>query len=274
MTNTQSSKVVPDAYTAAKVSRRADDTSLAPTRAVLQGEVARKLCAEFIGTLLLVLFGAGAVVAALKMGDGNLTYAGMGMVGLSFALVIAAVIYIFENTSGAHINPAVTVALAAAGRFRWSQVPGYIAAQILGGFAGALLIVTIFGTHAIDLSATGGTVVGPDYSQMQAAIAEALGTFLVVATVMALAVDQRAHAGFAGLIIGLVVACEIMVIGPISGGSVNPARTLGPYGITSIFGGAAPWGQLWVYWVGPLIGGILGALTYELIGRPSRPQAP
>ena len=115
---------------------------------------------------------------------------------------------------------AVTVALAAVRRFPWSQVPAYVLVQLLGGFAGALLIIAIFGSHASDLNATGGTIVGAGYSEVQAVVAEGLGTFLLTATIMALAVDRRAPGGFAGLIIGLVVACEIMVIGPISGGSV------------------------------------------------------
>jgi len=91
---------------------------------------------------------------------------------------------------------------------------------------------------------------------------------------MALAVDRRAPAGFAGLVIGLAVACEIMVIGPISGGSVNPARTFGPYLATTVFGGSTPWSELWIYWVGPLAGGALAALAYDLIARPDRTAQP
>lgn len=223
-----------------------------------------------MGTALLVLFGAGALVAALEMGQGRLDYAGLGIVGFSFALVIAAAVYMFGPTSGAHINPAVTVSLAAVRRFPWSQVPAYVVAQLLGAFVGALLVIAIFGSHASDLNATGGTVVGAGYSDAQAVVAEGLGTFLLTATIMALAVDRRAPAGFAGLIIGLVVACEIMVIGPISGGSVNPARTFGPYVVTEIFGGAVPWSELWIYVVGPLVGGALGAIVYALIAMPER----
>ena len=102
---------------------------------------------------------------------------------------------------------------------------------------------------------------------------EGLGTFLLLATIMALAVDRRAPTGFAGLVIGFAVACEIMVIGPISGGSVNPARTFGPYLATSIFGGATPWSELWIYWAGPLVGGAIAALTYDGIAQPERAAA-
>lgn len=236
----------------------------------MNADLGRRLLAEFVGTALLVLFGAGALVAALEMGRGELDYAGLGIVAISFALVVAAVVYMFGTTSGAHINPAVTVSLAVVRRFPWAEVVPYIVVQLGGALVGAVLINAIFGSHASDLNASGGTVVGAEFTKAQAVGAEALGTFLLLATIMALAVDRRAPAGFAGLVIGLAVACEIMVIGPISGGSVNPARTFGPYLATTIFGGSAPWSELWVYCVGPLVGGVLAALAYDLIAQPER----
>jgi glycerol uptake facilitator protein len=237
-------------------------------------DLARRLLAEAIGTALLVIFGAGAVIAALTTGDGRLDYAGLGIIGLSFALVIAIVVYAFGSTSGAHINPAVTVSLAIVRRFPWIETAPYILAQLIGGFGGAVVLVAIFGRNAIHLNDTGGTVVGAGFSEAQAVVAEGLGTFLLLATIMALAVDRRAPAGFAGLVIGLAVACEIMVIGPISGGSVNPARTFGPYLATSIFGASPPWSELWVYVVGPLVGGAMAVVVYEVIARPGREEAP
>jgi glycerol uptake facilitator protein len=240
----------------------------------MKADLGRRLLAEFLGTALLVVFGAGALVAALEMGGGELDYAGLGIVAISFALVVAAVIYMFGTTSGAHINPAVTFSLAVARRFPWAEVVPYIVMQLAGALVGAVLINAIFGSHASELNVTGGTIVGAGFSETQAVIAEALGTFLLLATIMALAVDRRAPVGFAGLMIGLAVACEIMVIGPISGGSVNPARTFGPYLATSIFGGATPWGELWVYCAGPLIGGALAVLAYEVIAKPERDPAP
>jgi glycerol uptake facilitator protein len=223
-----------------------------------------------VGTALLVVFGAGALVAALEMGNGELDYAGLGIVAISFALVVAVVIYMFGTTSGAHINPAVTFSLAVVRRFPWVEVVPYVVVQLAGALLGAVLINAIFGSHASDLNVSGGTIVGAEFTKAQAAAAEALGTFLLVATIMALAVDRRAPAGFAGLVIGLAVACEIMVIGPISGGSVNPARTFGPYLATNIFGGSTPWSGFWIYWVGPLVGGALAALAYDLIAQPER----
>jgi glycerol uptake facilitator protein len=242
-------------------------------RASMNGDLGRRLLAEFVGTALLVIFGAGALVAALEMGQGKLDYAGLGIVAISFALVIAAVIYMFGSTSGAHINPAVTFSLAVVRRFPWVEVLPYVLVQLVGALVGAVLINAIFGSHASDLSASGGTIVGAGFTKAQATVAEALGTFLLLATIMALAVDRRAPAGFAGLVIGLAVACEIMVIGPISGGSVNPARTFGPYLATEIFAGSAPWSEFWIYWAGPLIGGALAALAYDLIAQPERDRA-
>jgi glycerol uptake facilitator len=240
---------------------------------MVSANLGRRLLAEFIGTTLLVIFGAGAVVAALEMGQGRLDYAGLGIIAISFALVIAAVVYMFGTTSGAHINPAVTFSLAVVRRFPWIEVVPYVVAQLAGAVAGAVLINAIFGSHASDLNVSGGTVVGAGFTKVQAVVAEGLGTFLLLATIMALAVDRRAVAGFAGLVIGLAVACEIMVIGPISGGSVNPARTFGPYLATDIFGSGAPWSQFWIYWVGPLVGGAAAALTYDLIAQPERAAA-
>ncbi|HKO27072.1 MAG TPA: MIP/aquaporin family protein [Solirubrobacteraceae bacterium] len=239
----------------------------------MNADLGRRLLAEFVGTALLVVFGAGAVVAALEVGNGKLDYAGLGIIGLSFALVIAAVVYMFGSTSGAHINPAVTFSLAVVRRFPWVEVIPYFVAQLVGALAGAVLINAIFGSHASDLNVSGGTIVGAGFTKTQAAVAEGLGTFLLLATIMALAVDRRAPAGFAGLVIGLAVACEIMVIGPISGGSVNPARTFGPYLATDIFGGSTPWSEFWVYWAGPLVGGALAALAYDLIAQPERAAA-
>jgi glycerol uptake facilitator protein len=237
-------------------------------------DLGRRLLAEAIGTALLVVFGAGAVVAALRLGNGKLDYAGLGIVAFSFALVIAMVIYAFGSTSGAHINPAVTLSLAVVRRFPWIETVPYIAAQLVGAFGGGVLIVAIFGKSATDLNDTGGTVLGTGVTHGQAIGAEAVGTFLLVATIMALAVDRRAPAGFAGLVIGLSVACAIMVIGPLTGGSLNPARTFGPYLTTSVFGGSPPWKDYWIYVVGPLAGGAIAALVYDFVARPGREEAP
>lgn len=234
----------------------------------MSASLLRRLVAEFVGTGLLVLFGAGSVVAALAINAGRLDYAGLGIIALAFGLVVALVIYAVGTTSGAHINPAVTVALAAARRFRWAEVGPYVAAQLLGAVAGGLLIVAYVGSRATDLGSVGLTALGPGVNGLQGIVAEALGTFLLVFTIMAVAVDQRAPSGWAGFLIGLAVAVEIMLIGPFTGGSVNPARSFGPYLVNQVFGGSSPWAEFYVYIVGPLVGGVAGALCYEALARP------
>jgi glycerol uptake facilitator protein len=227
----------------------------------------RRLLAEAIGTAILVLFGAGSVVAALTLGGGELDYAGLGMVAITFALAIALAIYAFGNTSGAHLNPAVSVSLAAVGRFPWSEVPAYIGAQLAGGLVGAALIWAAFGGDAVDLG-MGQTSIADGTNYLQAIVAEAIGTFLLVTAIMALAVDKRAPGGWAGLMIGLSVAAAILVIGPLTGGSLNPARTFGPLVVATIGGGDTFWGDLPAYVVGPVIGGVVAAIAYDAVALP------
>jgi glycerol uptake facilitator protein len=233
----------------------------------VSAELLRRLLAEAIGTGILVLFGAGSVVAALTLGDGTLDYASLGMVAITFALAIALAIYAFGNTSGAHLNPAVTVSLAAVRRFPWSDVPGYVGAQLAGGLVGAALIVAAFGGDAIDLG-TGQTSIAAGTSYAQAIVAEAVGTFLLLTAIMALAVDRRAPGGWAGLMIGLAVATAILLIGPLTGGSLNPARTFGPLVVSTIGGGDTFWGDFPAYVIGPIIGGVVAAIVYDAVARP------
>jgi glycerol uptake facilitator protein len=234
----------------------------------VDASLGRRLIAEAIGTALLVLFGAGSVVAALTLGGGELDFAGLGMIALSFGLVIAVAVYAFGTTSGAHINPAVTFSLAVTGRFPWREVTPYVVAQLGGAFGGGLLIVAAFGTDAVDLGGAGSTSLADGVSYGSGIVAEALATFLLVATIMALAVDRRAPGGWAGLMIGLSVTCAIIVMGPFTGASLNPARTFGPYLTTSVFGGDTTWSEFPVYVIGPLIGGAVAALTYDRVARP------
>jgi glycerol uptake facilitator protein len=231
------------------------------------GELSRRLLGELVGTAILVLFGAGSVVAALTVGEGALEYPALGMVAITFGLAIAVAIYAFGTTSGAHINPAVTVTLAAVGRFPWAEVPAYVGAQLAGGTVGAALIVAAFGGEAVDLG-TGGTELASGVTYAQGIVAEAVGTYLLLTAIMALAVDRRAPVGWAGLMIGLAVSAAILVTGPLSGGSLNPARTFGPLIVTAIGGGDAPWGDFPVYLIGPLVGGLLAGFTYDAIARP------
>ena len=126
----------------------------------MDASLPRRLVAEALGTGLLILFGPGSVVAALRVGGGELDYAGLGIIGLSFGLVVALVIYAFGSTSGAHINPAVTVALASTRRFPWREVGPYVVAQLVGAVLGGLLIVAAFGTASVAVSNVGAVSFG------------------------------------------------------------------------------------------------------------------
>jgi glycerol uptake facilitator protein len=232
----------------------------------------RRLVAEAIGTGLLVFFGAGSVVAALTVGGGRLDYAGLGMVALAFALVIAVTIYALGTTSGAHINPAVTIALVARGRFPVHEAGPYIAAQTAGAVAGALLIVAVFGEQAVDLGGVGGTALADGVGFLRGVVAEGIATFLLVTAIFALAVDRRAPQGWAGFVIGLSVACAILVVAPLTGGSLNPARTFGPLLVTTLWGGDTAWGDLPVYLIGPVLGGLAAAYAYDVVARPSEAE--
>jgi glycerol uptake facilitator protein len=235
----------------------------------VDASLARRLVTEAVGTGLLILFGPGSVVAALAVGDGALDYAGLGIIGLSFGLVVALVIYAFGSTSGAHINPAVTLALAATRRFPWREVAPYMAAQLVGAVLGGLLVVAAFGTASVDVSNVGAVSFGPGVGYPRAILVEALGTFLLMLTIMALAVDKRAPAGWAGLMIGLAVTCVVVVLGPLTGAAINPARAFGPFAASALVGGDVPWSQLPAYVIGSLLGALVAAMSYDLLARPS-----
>lgn len=240
----------------------------------MTADLPRRLVAEAVGTGVLVLFGAGAVTAALTVGR-QLDYPTLGMIAIAFAVAVAIPIYAFGSTSGAHINPAVTLALALTGRFPKPEVAPYIGAQVVGGFVGALLIVASFGSGAVDSAAVGATELARGTSYLEGIVAEAIGTYLLMTAIMALAVDRRAAPGFAGLVIGLAVAAAILLIGPLTGGSINPARTFGPLLTTTLFGGDPNWEDLPLYIIGPVIGAAAAALSYDYVARPrdAEPEA-
>lgn len=238
----------------------------------MTGSLSRRCAAELLGTALLMIFGPGSVVAALYVGDGALDYAGLGMIALSFGLIVALVIYAFGSTSGAHINPAVTVVLAATGRFPWRDAGPYIAAQLVGSVLGGLLIIGAFGTAAVDLGNVGGVAFSDGVGYVEAIVVEALATFLLLLTIMALAVDRRAPTGWAGLMIGLSVTALVLVFGPLTGAAVNPARAFGPNAAAALFGGSFDWTQFPAYVIGSLLGGLAAALSYDYIARPGDPE--
>jgi glycerol uptake facilitator protein len=138
----------------------------------------------------------------------------------------------------------------------------------VGSVLGGLLVVAVFGRASVDVSHVGSVAFGPGVGYWRATLAEAVGTFLLVLAIMALAVDKRAPVGWAGLMIGLSVTCAIVVIGPQTGSAINPARAIGPWAASALAGGGAPWSQVWAYVVGSLVGGVLAAAAYDLVARP------
>jgi len=226
----------------------------------------QRLLAEAIGTAFLVFIGVGSVPATLIVnGNAPFTMADLGMISLAFGTIVVATVYALGHISGNHINPAVTVALAASGKFPWRQVPQYIAAQVVGATIGALAIVAVLGHKAVDvglgIASYGGTVDWP-----QAFAAEFVGTFILVFTIFGV-IHRKAAAGFAGLAIGLVVFAAIIPVAPATGASINPARTFGPMFIGQLFSAHVHWGQLPVYVAAELLAGVGAALLYGALSR-------
>jgi glycerol uptake facilitator protein len=224
----------------------------------------RRLLAEVAGTAILCLFGIGAAVAAGP--------SGLLIVALAHGLALAVAIYAFGAISGGHFNPTVTLALAVRGRLAWREVPAYVLAQLIGGVLGAAVVYAAYSSAAVT-AGLGATAYGPAVTPVQALVAEAAGAFILVTAVYALAVSPDAPKGVHGLGIGLALATQIMVFGPLTGASVNLARTVGPDVVLSLAGGTVFWSQLLVYLVGPLVGGIVAALLYEVIGNVARRAA-
>ena len=230
----------------------------------------QRLAAEFIGTALLVFVGVGSVPATLILGGGAaLTMPDLGIIALAFAGIVIATAYALGPISGNHINPAVTLALAVAGRFSWREVPGYLLAQLVGATVGAFAIVGALGGRASDLG-LGIASYGPETPVYTALIAESLGTFVLVVTVLGV-VHRRASAGFAGIAVGFVVFAVIVATGPSTGGSINPARTTGPMIVQTVLGGEVHWEQWWVYVLAQLVGGAAAAVAFGLVTR-ARPE--
>jgi len=196
------------------------------------------------------------------------------MVALAFGLIVTAMVYTVGKVSGCHINPAVTFALAATKRFPWRDVPVYWTAQVVGAVLGALAIWGVFAHQAIDLG-MGMTSFNQDTTTWAAAIlAEGLGTFMLMFAILGI-VDGRSPSELAGIVIGGVVVAIIMVMGPITGASLNPARAFGPELVSAIGGGPTHWAQLIPVYVLPgLLGAGLAAFVYDFLAEPRKIQRP
>lgn len=219
----------------------------------------KKELAEFIGTFTLVLFGCGAAVIA--GGD-------IGLAGISFAfgLALIGMAYGIGAVSGCHINPAVTLGVVAAGRMSAGQAVSYIVAQVLGGIAGAAVLYLIAsgkgGGYDVATAGLGqngwGTGYLHEYSLVSAFVFELVATFLFVVVILG-ATAKAAPAAIAGLAIGLTLVVIHLVGINITGVSVNPARSIGP----AVFAGAHALGQVWLFIVAPILGGVIAGVLFR-----------
>ena len=208
----------------------------------------RRLGAEFVGTFALVFAGCGAIMV-----DAKTQALGQVGVALTFGLVIMAMVYAVGHISGAHLNPAVSFAFVLTRHFPWTSVFGYWAAQLLGALAAASLLRASLG----DIANVGATM--PSGSERQSFLWELVLTFFLMFVVMAVATDTRAVGEAAAIAIGGTVGLNALFGGPISGASMNPARSIGPAFVSGDLH------ALWLYIVAPLIGAGLGALAYQFL---------
>ena len=202
-----------------------------------------------VGTFALVFAGCGAIMVD-SMTGGSITHLGVGLV---FGLVIMVMVYATGHISGAHFNPAVTVAFATLGALSWREVPAYVLGQVTAALLASGALLLLFGSVA----QLGATV--PAGSSLQSLGLEALLTFFLMFVITAVATDGRAVGQMAGLAIGGTVALEAVFAGPISGASMNPARSLAPALVSGELG------ALWIYLAGPIVGAIAGAWVYQLV---------
>jgi glycerol uptake facilitator protein len=230
-----------------------------------EASLVQRLVAEVIGTAFLVFIGVGSVPATLMInGNAPFTMADLGMISFAFALVVVATVYALGHISGNHINPAVTLGLAASGKFPWRQVPSYLAAQVAGAIIGAAAIIGVLGMKASDLGL--GVASYTDISWAQAFTAEFIGTFILVFIIFGV-IHRKAAAGFAGVAIGFAVFAVIIVVAPATAAAINPARVAGPMLVQQIAGGVVKWGQLPVYVIAELLAGVAAALVYGVLSR-------
>jgi glycerol uptake facilitator protein len=221
------------------------------------------LAAEAVGTFMFTFSGTATVLAVHNLRGAASGFTGIGDIAISiaFAFGVVAAVYVVASVSGAHINPAVTVALAAVRKFPWSMVGPYIVAQFVGAILAALMNWFMFGGALRESLVLGSTHPGPGIPWYTALVTEFVITLVLMVVVMATAVYERAPGGASqsGLAIGLWVGAAIFLALPVSGGSLNPARTLGPDIVALQF---PLW---WIYIVGPVAGAIAGAALWVYV---------
>ncbi len=216
----------------------------------------KKLAAEFIGTFTLILIGAGSIM------NGKADLLG---VAVAHGLAIAVMVCAFAAISGAHFNPAVSLGFLVTRRIDLKTFFSYVIAQLSGAAVAALALRYIAGWSSQPGKSLGATAVAAGVSPTRAMIAEAIGTFLLVAVIFGVAVDKRGTFGaVAGFPIGLMITLDILFMGPLTGAAVNPARWFGPALVSGT------WSNSWVWIVGPLLGGAIAAWAYDAIFAPEK----
>jgi aquaporin Z len=222
----------------------------------------KRCTAEFLGTFWLVIGGCGSAVLAAAFPELGIGFAG---VALAFGLTLLTMCYAIGHISGCHINPAVTFGLVAGGRFPARDLVPYVVAQVLGGIAaGAVLYLIASGKAGFDAGASGfasngyGAHSPGGYTLMAALVCEVVMTAFFVLIIMG-ATDRLASAGFAGIAIGLSLTLIHLISIPVTNTSVNPARSTG----VAVFQGGWALGQLWLFWLAPIVGAVIGGLVYR-----------
>ena len=213
--------------------------------------------AELVGTFILVFGGtAVAVGAILSRPTAGAAYDSLA-IALAFGLALAAVVAAIGHVSGAHVNPAVTLGMASTGQFPWKSVPAYLGAQLVGAVLGAMGTWIAFGGPGRSEANLAATYPAQGIGDLQAFALEILITFILVFVVVSVATDSRAPAAIAPIAVGFALAVGVFIAGPVTGGAVNPVRALGPMLV------AGDLTSVWLYILGPIIGGVLAALLYN-----------
>jgi aquaporin Z len=235
-----------------------------------QMSLSKKVATEFIGTFWLVLGGVGSAVLAGAFPEHGIGFAG---ISLAFGLTVLTMAYAIGHISGCHLNPAVSVGLAVAGRFKFSEVPAYVIAQVLGAIAAAAILAWIAsGAPGFEMKGFGANGYGEHsvghYSMQSGFVTEVVMTLMFLLIILG-ATDKRAPAGFAPIAIGLGLTLIHLISIPVTATSVNPARSTGP---ALIVGGWALQ-QLWLFWVAPIAGAVIAGLVYRWLGSDERKPA-
>ena len=231
--------------------------------------MSKKLAAEFIGTFWLVLGGCGSAVLAAAFPEHGIHFLG---VSLAFGLTVLTMAYAIGHISGCHLNPAVSVGLAVGGRFPMSELVPYVVAQVLGATVAAFLLYFIasgqagFTLAANSLAVNGFGELSPGkYSMAAGFVTEVVMTAVFLFVIMG-STDKRGIGSHAGLAIGLCLTLIHLISIPVTNPSVNPARSTGPALALLVGGQGQALGQLWLFWVAPIIGAVVGALAYKSVG--------